>query len=107
MTIEKQLEQLAAQRCPREVDVVDRVMAEVGRHPYMQPRHKTSRRLVWTGAFAAAAAVAVLLVNVVVINLHSRNTDGMGSMIAQVNDYSSWCPVEDAALESLDYLYEE
>ena len=107
MTIEKQLEQLAAQRCPKEVDVVDRVMAEVGSRPYLQPRHTVSRRFVWTGAVAAAAAVVLLLVNVAVINLRSYNTDGMGSMMAQVNDYSSWCPIEDAALDPMEYLYEE
>ena len=37
MTIEKQLRELAQQTCPKQVDVVDAVMAEVRQRPYLQP----------------------------------------------------------------------
>ena len=37
MTIEKQLQELAQQTCPKQVDVVDAVMAEVRQRPYLQP----------------------------------------------------------------------
>jgi hypothetical protein len=106
MTIEDTLEQLSHQQYPHQVDVVDRVMAQVEQHPYLQPvRHRV---VSWQriGAVAAAAVVALVAVNVTLFHDNYDN-EGMGSMIAQVNDYSTWNTVEEAAVNPLEYLYEE
>ena len=105
MTIDEQLEQLAHLQCPRQVDVVDRVMAEVKQKPYLQP----ARRRLWRPiSIAAAAAVAVLLVvNVVSLYTHSYDEANLGLTLVQVNDYSSWSTVEDLAVNPYEYLYEE
>ncbi len=108
MTIEEQLKRLAAEEYRGRVDVVDAVMAEVQKHPYLQPAVKKSRvnwRLV---SMAAAAAVAALVVvNVAVANSASYDEEGMGNMIAQLNDYSSWNSVERIADDPYDYFYNE
>lgn len=107
MTIEQTLEQLAGLEYPKKVDVVDRVMAEVGKKPYLRPAH---RNVSWQriSTVAAAAMVALVLVNVALFHFHSYDNEGMGSMIAQVNDYSSWNTVEDAAAENpIAYLYDD
>ena len=106
MNIDQRLEQLARLQYPRQVDVTDRVMAQVMQHPYLQPVHRTG---VWRRAgIAAVAAVAVLLlVNVASVYTRSYDLDGMGSTIAEVNDYSSWNSVENAAVNPIEYLYEE
>ena len=106
MTIEEQLKELAAQEYPRKVDVVDAVMREVSQRPYLQPVH---RKVYWrliSGAAAAAVAL-VLVVNIAIHNFRGYDDDGLGSMIAQVNDYSSWTTVEDAAENPYEYFYEE
>lgn len=106
MMIEETLEQLAALQYPKKVDVVGCVMAEVGKKPYLRPVHRTVR---WQRISAVAAVAAVVLVAVNVLTVHTRNYDeaGIGSMIAQVNDYSSWGTVEEAALNPIEYFYEE
>ena len=106
MTIEETLQQLSKQQYPHQVDVVDRVMAEVGQKSYLQPVRRT---VSWQriSAIAAAAVVALLAINIAVFNSTSYDDEGLGSMIAQVNDYSSWNTVEEYAVEPLEYLYEE
>ena len=106
MTIDQTLEQLARQQYPGKVDVVDRVMAQVEQHPYLQ--RVTPQRFGWQrfSAIAAAAVVALLAVNVVFFH-NAYDDDGIGSMIAQVNDYSSWNSVEYAAVNPIESLYDE
>lgn len=106
MNIEQTLEQLAAQQYPQKVDVVDRVMAEVSKQPQLRP---TYRKINWqrASAFAAAAVVALIAVNVLSVHTRSYDEADMGSMIAQVNDYSSWNTVEEAAVNPIEYLYIE
>lgn len=106
MTIDEQLEQLAHLQYPRQVDVTDRVMEHVMQHRYMRP---VRRRALWqpVGAVAAAAAVILLVVNVVSIHVQSYDEAGMGNTLAQVNDYSSWNTVEESAVNPIEYMYEE
>lgn len=107
MTIEETLKQIAGQQCPYQVDVVDRVMAEVCQKPYLRPVH---RRVNWQriSAVAAAAVVALVVVNVAFFRTMGYDNEGLGSMMAQVNDYSSWNTIEDAATDNpISYLYDE
>ena len=106
MNIDQQLEQLARLQYPKQIDVTDRVMSEVMQHPYMQPVH---RRTLWKpfGIAVAAAVAALLVVNVVSLYGRSYDEAGMGNTLAQLNDYSSWNTVEDAAVNPYEYLYEE
>ena len=106
MNIEEQLQELAKQSCPRQVDVVGSVMSEVRKHPYLQPRHTAT---AWvkkpaTWALTAAAAVAAL----VVINIGGPTYDDqqISSMIASVSDYSYYCPVESAAENPIEFIYD-
>ncbi len=105
MNIDQTLEQLARQQYPRQVDVVDRVMAQVEQHPYLQPR----RRPLWQpiGAAAAACAALLLILNVATFRLRSYDEASMGVAIAQANDYASWNTVEDCAVNPYESLYEE
>ncbi len=108
MTIEEQLKQLAAEQYPGKVDVVDAVMAEVSNHPYLQPavrKHHINWRLV--GSAVAAAIAAVVVVNVAIVNTRSYDEEGMGNMIAQLNDYSSWNTIEESAVDPYDYFFDE
>lgn len=106
MTIDETLNLMAQQQYPHKVDVVDRVMAQVENKPYLRPvrKHVSWQRL---SAVAAAAAVVLVAVNVTVFNLRGYDEDGMGSMIAQLNDYSQWNTVEEAAVNPYEYLFEE
>lgn len=106
MNIDQRLEQLARLQYPRQVDVTERVMAYAVQHPYLQPVHRSS---VWrrVSVVAAVAVVALLIVNVASVYTHSYDLDGMGNMISQVNDYSSWNSVEEAALNPIEYIYED
>ena len=130
MTLDETLSMLAQQQYPHKVDVVDRVMAQVSNVKMtrrqgvkdngsirsivsnslnsmhsLSPK-KTSFTLKWS-AVAAAAVVALVAVNVAVFNFRSYDVDGMGSMMAQLNDYSQWNTVEQAAANPYEYLYEE
>ena len=40
MTVDESIKELAALRYPGKVDVVESVMAEVSKHPYMRPVRK-------------------------------------------------------------------
>jgi hypothetical protein len=104
MNIEEQLQILSRQTCPKQVDVVDAVMAQVRQKPYLQPAHRTT---LWrTVALTAVAAVAAL----VVLNIgafRSYDEEGIGSMIASVSDYDYYSTVESAATNPIEYLYED
>ena len=107
MTIEQGLEHLAQQTCPRQVDVVDSVMAKISQQPLPQTTH---RRQLWLRiSYAAAAAVALLLIaNVALFQNRNSNEEHLGSMIAQVYDYdsyASWSAIEEAAYDDADYYY--
>lgn len=106
MTLEQTLQQLSHLECPRQVDVVDRVMAQVADQPYLQPVH---RRSLWKliGATAAAAVVALVLINVLSVYTRTYDDAGLGIALMQANDYSSWSTVEEAAPNPIEYLYEE
>lgn len=106
MNIDQTLEQLSHLQYPRQVDVTDRVMAQVAQQPYLRPVHRGHlfRRI---GIAAVAAVLVLMVVNVTTIYTRSYDDEGLGSMIAQANDYSSWAPVEEAAINPYEYLYEE
>ena len=106
MNLDEQLEQLARLQNPRQVNVVDSVMAEVRKHPYLQPRRTAT---AWvkkpaTWALTAAAAVAAL----VVINIGGPSYDDqqISSMIARVSDYNYYCSVESAAENPIEFIYD-
>ncbi len=107
MNIDNTLEQLACLQYPKQVDVTDRVMAQVSQHPYLQPVRHNNRQL-WTRISAVAAVAVVVLVAVNVTSLYTRSYDveSMGNTLAQLNDYSSWSTVEEAA-NPYEYLYDE
>lgn len=106
MTLEQTLEQLSKQEYPRKVDVVDRVMDQVRQHPYLQPARRTVN---WRhiSVAAAAAVVALFIVNITVFRPSSLSNEDMGITISQFNDYSSWSTVEEPAVNPYEYLYEE
>ena len=109
MNIDQTLEQLAHLQCPTQVDVTDRVMAQVASKPYMINRREHSARATWfkrIGISAAAAVALLLVVNVTSLYTRSYDEEDMGTMMAQVNDYSSWNTVEQVATP-YDFLYEE
>lgn len=117
MNIDEQLKQLSQQTYPKEVDVVDRVMAEVRKHPYLinpstspaasQSSSSTKRRWVpWVSLTAAAAAVGLVVVN---INpaAGSYNEEQIGSMMAYVaNSDNYYASVEAPAENPYEYLYD-
>lgn len=107
MTIEKQLQELAQQTCPKQVDVVDAVMAEVRQRPYLQPASQAPYawlRRPATWALTAAAAVAAI----VIINISSPTCDEqqLSTMIARVSDYNYYSSVEAAAENPIEFLYD-
>ena len=115
MNIEEQLQELSHQTYPRQVDVVDAVMAQVRQHPYMitkSPSHSATqspshRKVVWRRiALTAAAAVAAL----VVINISLRpsyDEARIGDMLAYVSDYDYYSSVEEMAVNPIEFIYEE
>lgn len=104
MNIDEQLQELKNQRCPKEVDVVDSVMAQVRTlKPVAKPR---VRPVVWRSiALTAAAAVAALVVMNVAFR-PSYNVENISSMMAYVSDYDYYLPVEELAENPIDFLYE-
>ena len=101
MTIDEQLNQLASQSCPKQVDVVDRVMKQVEQHPYLQPKH-TQHRPSWrrVSILVAAAAVALVAVNVVFFSTQSTSPATQHSSALPGTPQYSFTPVEQAAVES-------
>lgn len=106
MTLEQTLEQLSQQQYPHKVDVVDRVMAQVQQKPYLRP---VRRSIGWRqiSITAAAAVVALFIVNITFYRPASLSNEDMGLAISQFNDYSSWNTVEEAALNPMEPLFEE
>lgn len=104
MNIDEQLQELKNLRYPQEVDVVDSVMAEVRTlKPVARPM---VRPVVWRSvALTAVAAVAAL----VVMNVSFRpsyNEEQIGTTMAYVSDYDYYAPVEDVAVNPIEFLYE-
>lgn len=110
MTLEEQLGQLAKQTYPVQVDVVDKVMATVMQHPYLQrPSKKTPVWKYITSGAAAAVVIAVVL-NVSVTYSRSYDVEQIGSMLAMVDEYNTYGDfqtVEDAAVNPIEMLYYE
>lgn len=106
MTLEQRLEQLSQQEYPHKVDVVGSVMAQVQQKPYLRP---VRRSIGWKqiSVAAAAAIVALFIVNITFYKPTSLSNEDMGYAISQFNDYSSWNTVEEAAVNPLEALYEE
>ena len=112
MNIDEQLKQLAQQTCPKQVDVVDSVMAEVRKHPYLQPAVKSAastktRWMSWASLTAAAAAVGLVVVNISPAAAATYNEEQIGYMMTSVSSYDYYSPVESAAENPIEYLYEE
>lgn len=106
MTIDEGLQELARQQYPRRVDVVEGVMAQVRQHPYLRPvrQVRTWQRIA---SSAVAAVLLALVVSTVVVRLQANNDAGIGSMIAQVQDYGYYAAtVEESALNPIEYIYE-
>ena len=106
MTLEQQLDKLAQLQYPHKVDVVDSVMAQVTQRPYLRP---VRRSVTWRyiSIAAAAAVVALFIVNITIFRPAAYSNEDMGFAIAQFNDYSSWSTVEEAAVNPFEFLYEE
>lgn len=107
MTIDEGLNELARQQYPYSVDVVQAVMAEVRQHPYLQPVRRVQP---WQRVLSSSiAAVMLALIGFgTMMRIQAHNDAGIGSMIAQVQDYNYYgSTVEDAALNPIEYIYEE
>lgn len=106
MTLDEQLEQLAAMQCPRQVDVTDRVMQQVASRPYLRPTHHA---ITWKRVGAVAAVLTPLIFAAIYLAplLHSYDDEGLANSMAQYNDYAAWNPVEEVAANPYDFLYEE
>ena len=106
MTIDEGLNQLARQQYPHTVDVVQTVMSQVRQHPYLQPVHRvhTWQRIT---SSAVAAVLLAIVVSTVVVRIQANNEAGIGSMIAQVQDYGYYgSTVEEPALNPIECIYE-
>ncbi len=91
--------------CPKEVDVVDAVMAEVRQHPYLMPRRRNVllRRI----ALSAAAVAAVAIIAVPALLPRTYDEQGIGEMIASVQSYDYYSHVESLAEDPIAYLYDD
>ena len=109
MNLDEQLQQLKNQTCPRQIDVVDSVMAQVRQHPYMINKSVSRSKVIWRriSVSAAAAIVILFVLNTTVFRPQSYNEEQIGSMIALVSDYDYYAPIESAAEDPLEYLYSE
>ena len=104
MNTEQLLKELSQQTCPREVDVVDAVMAQVRQRPYLMPRRNTT--LVRRIALSVAAIAAVAIIAVPALMPRSVNDAQLDDMFAYVQDYDYFYHVESAA-NPIEYLYED
>lgn len=104
MNTDQLLDEIAQMHCPKEVDVVDAVMAEVRQRPWLMPKRNTTllRRI----ALSAAAVAAVALVAVPALMPRSYDEAQIGDMLASVQDYDYYSHIEYAA-NPIDYLYED
>lgn len=111
-TIDEQLKQLSQQSYPKQVDVVDSVMAEVRKHPYLQPvaqpAVRKTRWVPWASISAAAAAVGLVVLNITPASAATFNEEQISSMMAYVSDCDNYyTPVESSAENPIEYLYDE
>lgn len=104
MNIDEQLQILSRQTCPRQVDVVDAVMAQVRRKPYLRPVRRTA---VWRGVALTAVAAAATLVLFNVASFRSYNEEEIGDMMAFVSDYDYYSYSVESAANPIECLYEE
>lgn len=104
MNTEQLLKELSQQTCPREVDVVDAVMAQVRQRPYLMPKRNTT--LVRRIALSVAAVAAVAIIAVPALMPRSVNDAQLDDMFAYVQDYDYFYHVESAA-NPIEYLYED
>lgn len=108
MTVDESIKELAALRYQGKVDVVESVMAEVSKHPYMRPVRKAVQPWQRIVSTTVAAAIVALVVNVVTVRMHSYDEAGIGSMISQVHNYEYYgSTVEDCAENPIEYFYNE
>ena len=106
MTVDEGLKQLAAMEYPRRVDVVQGVMAEVSKRPYLRPVRKVVQPWQRIVSTSVAAAIVAVVVNVVALRTNNYDEAGIGSMIAQVQDYEYYdATIENGAVNPLDYFY--
>ena len=107
MTVDEGLKELARTNYPGRVDVVQGVMAEVMKHPYLRPVRRVQpwQRIVST---TVAAAIVAVVVNTVAVRMNTYDEAGIGSMISQVQSYEYYgTTIEDGAVNPYDYLYGE
>lgn len=106
MTIDQTLELMSNLQYPRQVDVTDRVMEKIANLTLAErPKSRPLWRRITTVAVAAVALLFV--VNLAFPYFKSYDEASIGQMISQVNDYSAWNTVEQAAENPYEYLYEE
>ena len=106
MNIDEQLKVLARERCPRQVDVVEPVMAQVRRMGV--PTASRTVRPLWPrlAISSAAAVIALLVINITLFRSHSYDEEQIGTTMAYVSDYSYYASVE-SAVNPVEYLYDE
>ena len=121
MNIEERLQELKREQCPVKVDVVDSVMQQVRNlniqsngstaqqsdHPAVRRISPLTRIVTWVGSLAAAAVVAILVINTLVVSPVASSDQQLGNMIASLQDYDYYGSVEEVALEPLDFFYDE
>lgn len=108
MTIDEELKQMAGMTYPGRVDVVEGVMAEVMKHPYLRPVRRSVQPWQRIVSTTVAAAVVALVVNVIMVRMNSYDEAGIGQMISQVQEYDYYgSTVEDGAVNPYEYLYNE
>lgn len=101
MTLEQKLDKIAGTEYPHKVDVVDGVMAEVEKHPYMRPKHAG---VAWGRISTIAASIAVMVIGTgVVLNL-VRTPDGEADGGFGAADNPAWNTVEEPAVAPADTI---
>lgn len=105
MNTEQLLQELAQTECPRQVDVVDSVMAAVRQRPYLMPKRRNVvlRRI----GLSAAAVAAVAVIAVPALMPKAGSNEPMGDMLASVQSYDYYAAVESAAVNPIECLYDE
>lgn len=105
MNTEQLLQELAGVEYPRQVDVVDAVMAEVRKRPYLMPKRRNVvlRRI----GLSAAAVAAVAIIAVPALMPKGGSSEPMGDMLASVQSYDYYAAIESAALNPIECLYDE
>ena len=110
MNIDEQLNNLAHETCPKQVDVVDRVMEQVRAMEMEQEKVHTPLAILRSPivlrrvAVTAVAAVAALVI-VNVATARSYDEEQLGSMMAYFSNYDNYT-VESAAVNSIEDIYD-